>query len=235
MHNTRTIHVSNILYRCIVHEQPINLGEVTVDSPAAGGARRIPLPAAIVTVLSVLPDDVAARVPKPARGVFAQPLPWWYPWLPFLVLASLLVAIFIWWYRRRGIAVRQPAERALERAQAEFSRIEAMRLVEAGERGRHVVLMVDALREFLAARFAAASPALTSAEILSAIEQGGEAPVARLAVLFYETDLVKFAQRPLTSAAAIKLGREAVEIARAIGNPGPLPFDDAGTDREDAA
>ena len=39
-------------------------------------------------------------------------------------------------------------------AKAEFQRIEALGLLDAGERGRYVALMIDVLRDYLAARYA---------------------------------------------------------------------------------
>ncbi len=215
-----------------VNEQPIDVGDIVVAT--ADGPQRLAVNARPIMVVSVLPADSAARVPKPARDLFAAAQPWWSPWLPLLVLAALLVAIFRWWYRRRGNEVLLPGVGALERSEREFQRIEAMRLIEAGERGRYVVLMVDALREFLAGRFAATSASQTSAELLSAIEdQSDKVPVERVAQLFTEADMVKFAQRNLSAATALRLGREAGDIARSIGDPQPVISDEQ--DREDAA
>ena len=202
-----------------VNEQPIDLGDLSVVSASSGALQRIPLDVPPIIVQSVLPPDDAARVPKPARGLFGMPQPWWYPWLPLAVLALCLAAIFRWWYSRRKVVVVRYEQAVLDRSAREFQRIESMRLVEAGERGRHVVLMVDALREFLAARIAGASPSQTSAELVGIIENyRSDLPVDRIVALINEADMVKYARSGVSAGTAIRIGREAAEIARKFGS-----------------
>jgi hypothetical protein len=214
-----------------VGRHPITLGQLVVMT--ADGERSIPIAPPEVTVATVLPADSAARVPKPARGVFGMPVPIWFPWLPLALLAICLIAIFRWWWRRRVVAVSAPGVFALDRAQREFKRIESLRLIEAGERGRYVVLMVDALRDFLASRFGLAMGSLTSTELINVLSRDERVPVSRIGPLLHDADLIKFAQREVNSATALRFGREAVAIAQAIGNA-PAAAQPVH-DREDAA
>ena len=197
-----------------VGQLPITLDEVIVRTPA--GEERISLAGTSVFVRSVLPADSAERVPKPARELFAPVRPLWLYWLIAATIA-LILALFAWWYwrrrRRRGLAGEDP----LGVAEREFDRIEAMRLVEAGERGRHVALMIDVLRDYLAARHPAALRSLTSWELLSVAARSlPHVPASRLEALLGEADLVKFARRPVTMDRARELGREARAIVRQV-------------------
>ena len=136
-----------------IGEQPIALGDVIVTF--GGRSRRISLAGHKVFVASVLPADTAQRIPKPARPLYEfNATPWWV-W-PALAAAVLLLLLVWWWLRRRKrgkpIAVPDP----FARAEREFARIEALGLVDAGERGRYVALIVEVLRDYLAARYAKA-------------------------------------------------------------------------------
>jgi len=97
-------------------------------------------------------------------------------------------------------------------AEREFARIEALRLVEAGERGRYVTLVVEVLRDYLAARYASAPLSLTSTELLAALRGQRGVPNDRLLRVLNETDLIKFARRPVTAERAQEIGREARAI-----------------------
>jgi hypothetical protein len=96
-----------------------------------------------------------------------------------------------------------------EHAEAEFERIEALGLIEVGERGRYVTLMVEVLRDYLAARHADASLALTSTELQRAVRALATVPQDRLMRLLTDADLIKFARRPVSSERAREIGREA--------------------------
>jgi hypothetical protein len=172
----------------------------------------------VVTVLSVLPQDSSQHDPRPARDLFGGIMPWWYPWLPLLILAAMLAAIFIWWWRRRGRAVALPG--ALQVAERELARIDSMRLLEAGEHGRHVVLVVEALRGFLAARFAAVRLSDTSAEILEVLDLPPQL-AAKVANVLGQADEARFAETRVSAAAAAKLAIAVREIVREIGDPPP--------------
>ena len=195
-----------------VGQLPITLDDIVVQTPS--GEQRVSLDGVSVFVRSVLPADSAERVPKPARELFAPVRPLWLYWL-IAATVALILALFAWWYwrrrRRRGLVGDDP----LAAAEREFDRIEAMRLVEAGERGRHVALMIDVLRDYLAARYPGAVRSLTSWELLSVAARSlRHVPASRLEALLGEADLVKFARRPVTMDRARELGREARAIVR---------------------
>lgn len=193
-----------------IGSQPIILGDAVVR--LGGAERRIGLGGHSVFVASVLPADSAQRVPKPARPIyeFGAPL-WWLYALALLVAALLLLAWWLW-RRRKGTGAAVVPIDPFAHAEREFERIESLRLIEAGERGRHVALMVEALRDYLAARHAAAALALTSTELVAALRSEKLVPSDRLERLVTEADLVKFARRPITPEQARELGRDARAI-----------------------
>jgi len=194
---------------------PAGLGDVVVT--LGSETRHLSLSTVEVHVKSVLPADTTLRVPKPARPPMEVAVPWWKTWWPLLVaLAVIALLLWLWWRRRK----RGPAAGAsidpLAFAEREFGRIESLGLVDAGERGRHVALMVDVLRDYLALKLPEARASLTSSELAAALRASRGVPHARLAALLDEADLVKFARRPLTPDHARALGREARGIARDV-------------------
>jgi hypothetical protein len=111
-----------------------------------------------------------------------------------------------------------------EQAEREFARIEALGLVDAGERGRYIALMVEVLRDYLAARYPAAPLSLTSIELLEALRGQRAVPNESLMRVLNEADLVKFARRPVSADRARELGREARAIVaqeHAASQPAP--------------
>jgi hypothetical protein len=96
-----------------------------------------------------------------------------------------------------------------ERAVAEFQRIEALGLLDAGERGRYVTLTVEVLRDYLAARYAEADLSLTSTELQRTVRPFPHVPTDRLTRLLTDADLIKFARRPVSTERAREIGREA--------------------------
>lgn len=192
-----------------IGEQPIVLGDVVVQ--LGGDVRRVPLGDHGVFVASVLPADTTLRVPKPARSLFTFGPPFWWWWIALAAL--LVVALLLWWWlRRRRRAPALVVTDPFAEAEREFARIEKLGLVEAGERGRFVALMVDVLRDYLAARYDVARLSLTSSELLAALRAQHFVSLDRLARVLGEADLVKFAQRPVSSERARELGREARAI-----------------------
>ncbi len=201
-----------------VGQLPIVMPDIIVRT--ATGERRIPIRAAGVFVRSVLPEDSTKHLPKPARALFEAPAPPLWPWL---LLAAALAALLGWWlwHRRRRAALGDPGEDAWVRAEREFARVEALRLVAAGEPGRHAALMVEVLRDYLARRFGpfpfGPFPlALTSTELLAATAHEPMVPRDSLAPLLAEVDLVKFARRPVTGDRATQLGVEARAIVKRV-------------------
>lgn len=176
-----------------------------------GVERRVPLDGVEIFVRSVLPSDSTLRVPKPPRPIFAtRPFPLW---LLALLAAAVAAGLLLWWWLRRR---RRPAVPAVvdpyERARHELARVEAMGLVEAGERTRFAALVVEVLRDFLAARFADASLALTSRELVVLLRRHPSVPLEQLSRLLHEADLAKFAAWTLSEDSARALSREARSI-----------------------
>jgi hypothetical protein len=174
-------------------------------------------------VQSVLPADSAQRVPKPPRPLFEFGTPLWWLWAA-IAAAILLLLLLLWWLRRRRRTAPALVVDPYERAEREFKRIEALALVDAGERGRYVALMVEVLRDYLAARYAAGQLSHTSTELVVALRGESALPQDRLARLLAETDLIKFARRTVTPPQARELGREAraiVEHEHAASQPAP--------------
>lgn len=192
--------------------QAIRLGPVVVQTDDDERSVQLTLPS--VFVRSVLPADSALRIPKPARPLLPVPAP--FPWLWVLVaLAVVALLIGIWWWRRRRGAALPPPGDPYGDAEHAFDRVEKLRLVEAGEAGRHAALMTDVLRRYLTERVEDASLALTSGELLAAVRGAPGVPYDRLQRLLHEVDLIKFGAAVVTSAGARALGNEAREIVRA--------------------
>ena len=197
-----------------VGRQPIVLGDVVVSG--VGADRRIPITGASIFVQTVLPADSSLRVPKPARPIIDQTAPRWWLWALGAAAAALLALLLWWWWSSRRRATTPPVEDALVVAEREFARIEALRLIEAGERGRHVALMVDVLRDYLAARYPAGPLSLTSSELTRALHRDDTVPLERLSRLLDEADLIKFARRVVTGERATELGRETRALVRRV-------------------
>jgi hypothetical protein len=177
--------------------------------------RRIPL-RAHVYVRSVLPADTAQQVPKPPRDIMAADPPWWR-WVAIALLIAAVLGVLLWWYLRRRRRRPPPAPvDAMQYAEREFTRVERMGLLEAGERGRFVALMVEVLRDYLALRLPGAAPSLTSTELLRFLRSRSDLPIQRLAAVLTEADLVKFARRPVTAERAREIGQEARTITREV-------------------
>ena len=192
--------------------QPIKLGDVLVQTD--DGDRRVALALPSIFVRSVLPADTALRVPKPARALLEArpPIAWW--WWALLALAALVIGLLAWWIvrRRRGL-LALPGDPYAE-ANAAFARIEGMRLIEAGEPGRHAALMTDVLRRYLSARLEPVSLALTSGELQAAVRSVPTVPHDALRLLFESVDPVKFANAPLAADRARAIGDDAKSIVR---------------------
>ena len=194
-----------------VGPQPLGLGNIAVT--VNGRTAYISLNSQTVFVRSVLPADTMLRQPKPPRApIVLQPFNW-LPWLA--LLAALLLALLLWrlwvWYRRRKGTPLPP----FETAEREFARIEAMRLIETDEPERHVALMTDVMRDYLAARVEGVQRSQTTSELLA-----GSAPIrpyaGGLEQLLWNADLVKFARQRVTPDDAQALGAQARAIVRQV-------------------
>jgi len=187
--------------------QPLHLADVRVTS--GGTERRAPLGAASVFVRSVLPADSALRIPKLPRPLIVLPIFNWWPWLA--LLAAIIVAVLIAWawyrYRNRPKAPIDP----YVRAQREFERIEALRLVENRRQEEYLTSMVDVAREYLAARVPGVRRSDTTTELLRTM-QPRDGVEARLPELLERADLAKFARANVATDVAAEGGRTAREI-----------------------
>jgi hypothetical protein len=196
-----------------IGRQPVVLSDavVTWDTPAGRATQRVPVLNVSVFVRSILPLDSTLRVPKPARPLWETPaFPWW---IVALLVAAILLALW-WWYRRRrrppaaAVAVLDPYDRAT----ADFARIEAMGLVDAGERTRFVSLVIEVLRDYLAARYPDARLALTSRELVATLRRRASISGDALQRALHDADLAKFAGMALTEERARAVGRDARAI-----------------------
>jgi len=192
---------------------PLRLQDIVVKLDAH--ERRIPLSALTVHVKSVLPADTAQRIPKPQRALFEFGIPWWY-WLLAALAAIGLIGLFWWWWRRRRKRQQGELDDPYADAEAEFERVERLGLVEAGERGRYVALMVEVLRTYLSRSIPEAHPSLTTNELLITVRDNRLVPVNRLALVLADADLVKFARRSTSAERARELGTEARGIVAAV-------------------
>jgi len=193
-----------------VGRQAIHLDDIIVKLGSA--TRRIPVTGATIFVKSVLPADSAKRVPKPPRDLFeVNPFPWWL-WALLAAVAIGLILLYWWWKRRRRQAKPIPAIDPFKQAEADFERIERLALLEAGERGRYVTLVIEVLRDYLAARHTRAALSLTSTELQRAARELPTVPEGRLTRVLTDADLIKFARRAVSTDRAHDLGREARAI-----------------------
>ena len=193
-----------------VGSQPIRLAEILVR--VNGVERRVAVSGGVF-VRTVLPADSAQRIPKPPRALFEfSAFPWWL-WA-LIAAAIIAIGLLLWWWIRRRRRRPKPliVVDPFAHAETEFQRIEALGLIDAGERGRYVTLMVEVLRDYLAARYHQASLALTSTELHRAVRELPTVPQDRLMRLLTDADLIKFARRPVSSERAREIGREARAI-----------------------
>lgn len=192
-----------------VDTQSVRLADAIVNWN--GVEKRVPIGEVTVFVRSVLPADSALRVPKPERPIWeVAPFPWW---ILAAVLAALAIALGVWWWmRRRGrpkpAVVVDPYARALK----ELRRIEAMGLIDAGERTRFIALLVEVLRDYLSARYPEATLALTSRELIATLRGHDAVPREQLARALHEADLTKFAGWAVSEERARALARDVRSI-----------------------
>jgi hypothetical protein len=201
--------------------QPLRIPDVRA---ALGGSQRLlPLSSASVFVKSVLPADTSLRVPKPPRPLIVLPVFNWLPWL--LLAAAIIAATLLWWAWRRYRNRPQAPVDPYVRAQGEFERIERMGLLESDRGAEYLALMVDAAREYLAARVPGVRRSDTTSELLRTMQphDGVEAELPRL---LERADLVKFAGEDLPRDEAREAGlavRAIVDHVEARLNPESEP------------
>jgi hypothetical protein len=169
-----------------------------------GQERRPPLGDASIFVRSVLPADTSLRIPKPARPLIVLPVFNW--WLLLAALAAAVGAVLAWWAWRRYRNRPKPPIDPYVRAQQEFARIEARRLLDAGRSAEHFAAMVDVTREYLAARVPGVRRSDTTSELLRAMKPR-DGIEAELPALLERADLVKFARAEPSREEAREAGR----------------------------
>lgn len=194
--------------------QPVHLPPITVRT--ADGDRAVSLADVAVTVRRLTPVDGPGRSPRPPRAVFLAAPPWWI-WLGPALAVVAIVALLAWAVRRRRR--QRPAATgppALAVALDTLARTDALGLLDAGEYGRHVALVADALRRYLATRIDGAAIGLTSGELLDRLRADPRVPVDRLAEVLAESDRVRFARTSVTRARASAVSVDARAVIAAV-------------------
>lgn len=184
-------------------------GSITVA--AAGSEQRYAVAMPPVVVLSLLPADTAARVPRDAREPIPLPSGWWR----WALIGTLAAAGLVWYWqrRRRAAALVKPPPEAFESATASFAAIEALGLIDAGEVGRYLIAHVDVARAYLARRFPSAGESATASQLVAALA-AADFPIlpARVGALLDRDAAVRYAGESLGAEDARALGREARAI-----------------------
>jgi hypothetical protein len=192
---------------------PQRLGLSNIAITLNGRTEYVSLADQSVFVRSVLPADTTMRQPKPPRPpIVLVPFNWWPLIAALIAIALALLAWWLWrWYRRRRAKPLPP----FETAEREFARIEAMGLLESGEPERYLVLMTDAMRDYLTARVEGVQRSQTTQQLIAAA-----APIhayaAGLVQLLSRADLVKFARERSSPDEARALGQQARAIVKQV-------------------
>ncbi len=171
-----------------------------------------------VVVASVLPAEAMNRVPRNARELFPVSARWWKRWWQWmLVLLATVAAVYLFerWRRR----VRAPVSEAVSPiavAETAFTRLDARRLPDAGEGGRHVALAAEIVRQYLAMVEPSLALALTNAELLEAVAPIPGMPDRQLAVLLDQVDRVRFGGTRADVATVQRVAGMARELVRDV-------------------
>jgi len=216
-----------------VGTQPLRFPDVVVRYE--GQERHAPLSDASVFVKSVLPADTSLRIPKPARPLIILPVFNWLPWL--ILVAAAIAAVLLWWAWRRWRNRPRPPIDPYVRAQQEFARIEARKLVDKDEPEEYVAAMVDVVREYLAARVAGVRRSNTTIELLRAMRPN-DGVETQLPGILDRADMVKFARATVNRDDARSTGvlaREIVDHVEARVNPESEPAKRLNAAKEKAA
>jgi hypothetical protein len=195
--------------------QPIALAPVDVRIGEAD--RVVALGDLVINVRATAPVDSGARIPKPARALFPARQPWWRAWALAGSILAVLLALWLLgrWWRRRPRIIEGQADPLAVALQA-LSALDRLGLPDAGERGRYAALAVEIVRAYLARRLPEASLAHTSAEVLEMVRDDPRLPTERLRQLLVDSDLVKFAHRPVSPDQARTFAAEARALVTEI-------------------
>ena len=187
--------------------QPLRFPDVRASFQ--GQERTIPLGGASIFVRSVLPADTSLRIPKPPRPLIILPVFNWLLWAA--LLAAVIAVVLLWWAWRRYRNRPKPPIDAYVRAQQQFARIEARKLLDKDEGEEYIAATTDVVREYLAARVPGVRRSNTTTELLR-VMQPRDGAEAELPALLEHADLVKFARGGASQNEASKLGASAREI-----------------------
>jgi hypothetical protein len=188
-----------------VGRQAVGIADITVRM--GSDTRAVPLGAIAVVVRPVAPASGAVRPPRPARPVFVAGPPWWQWAIPAGIVA--LVVALLWWLLRRRPARAPATVAAVAIAAREFDRVDALGLLQAGERGRYVALVTEVLRTYLARRIPGATIGLTNGELLDVLRPDARMPLDQLTAVLKGSDMVKFARATVGVDQAADVGRQA--------------------------
>jgi hypothetical protein len=192
--------------------QPLGLGNIAVT--VNGQTVYVSLANQSVFVRSVLPADTTQRIPKPLRPPIVL-LPFnWLPWL--LLLAAIAAAL-------PGLVALAMVPAASRRNRCLHSRkpsgnsraSKAMKLIESGEPERHVALMTDVMRNYLAARVEGVQISQTTKELLTGASSV-RSHAAGLDQILDRADLIKFARQQVSADDARAMGGHARSIVRSV-------------------
>jgi hypothetical protein len=167
-----------------------------------------------VSVMTVLPEDTAQRIPRPSRDIASLPVSYWATWMLIGVGVFILAMLGVWW-RRRGMRGPPPVA-PVAAAKKAFGRLEALDLVSAGEPAKHVAASADILRAYLAARDAAAAQGLTTSELVDALRGDGAVPLERIEAVLATADAIKFSGQTIDGAGAERIAGEAASIVNDV-------------------
>ncbi len=172
-------------------------GTQTIEVPGPiiighdGRTDSLPAEQRTIVVASVLPADQSPDKLKvqPEAGVISERVRSPLPVLAALLLAGLLLAPLVWWWRRRGpaVSIPRPAPTEAEAPLAEWT--------EAGEPRAVAAVAAHELRSAIVARLPGAGPGMVTARLLRVVEeQRPQWPGSEIATVLRGLDAAQFAE-----------------------------------------
>jgi len=188
-----------------------------VTITVAGQSRSIAVVVPPVFVRSLLPLDSAAHQPRDARAPVPVPGRLWQ----FVLLGSIAMALLFAYWRRWRHMRRERATAtgtdAWQDVRQAWQALDALKLDEAGEPGRHVIAHVDVLRHYLARRFPPVALTLNAGEATAVLtDLDFPVPVPRVADLLARDSELRFAHAGIAPDEAVALAAEARDITAQI-------------------
>ncbi|MDQ8165446.1 MAG: hypothetical protein P3A28_06800 [Gemmatimonadota bacterium] len=188
-----------------------------VTITVAGQSRAIAVVVPPVFVRSLLPADSAGHEPRDARAPVPLPGRLWQ----FVFLGAIAVALLVIYWRRWRRMRRERAAAtgtdAWQDVRAAWQALDALKLDEAGEPGRHVIAHVDVLRHYLARRFPPVALTLNGGEATAVLaDLDFPVPVPRVADLLARDSELRFAHAGIAPDEAVALAAEARDITAQV-------------------